>query len=251
MKKQGKYLFDFAISYAGEDSAVADELAKKLTEAGAAVFYYPFFTASLWGKSGSRTLAKFFGPATRFFIPVISSHYARKDLPQFEWDVARQEQTKRAREFILPLRLDDTKMVGLRGDVVYLDLRVDPIDTVVGVCMRKLAQLPQSHKRFPIKWVATFGLTIDELLEEWDNDIPDSVSRRYAELCDWLEEDLLSTLLARGFEDTHMVEDKRDGEILSVRLAFTWRPDEKPFTFAEPPWWQVLEILPYEQVYDT
>ena len=41
-------------------------------------------------------------------IPLISEHYAQKDWTQFEFDSAQREQRKRGREFILPVRIDDT-----------------------------------------------------------------------------------------------------------------------------------------------
>lgn len=50
----------------------------------------------------------------------------------------REEAKKREAEFILPVKLDDTKMLGIHEDVGYLDLRLESIDNIVNCILKKL-----------------------------------------------------------------------------------------------------------------
>ena len=123
-----RFRFDFAISYAGEDESVAENLAVSLGNFGASVYFAPRFRSTLLGRRMSTEFGSVFGPLTRFFVPVISRHYARKDYPQYEWQIALGEGKEREREFIIPVRLDDTPLVGLPLDTGHIDLRATTMD---------------------------------------------------------------------------------------------------------------------------
>ena len=113
---------------------------------------------------------------------------------------------------------------------------------------------PDRVPAWPELWVATFGLAIEELLENWE--LPPSAPRgypiplQYVYLCDWLEKDLDERLRAGPIKEFSYPEaSQRTGETLSVRIAFKWRPTEEPLDFGELEWWEVLEVVPFEQVY--
>jgi len=239
-----KFRFDFAISYAGEDERVAESLANLLTNHGASVYFARLVQTRLLGTRMSREFGKAFGPKTKFFVPIISHHYANKTYALYEWEIAVRESKKRRGEFILPLRLDDTPLVGLPMDVGYADLRNISIETV---SQRLIGKLPSKRKLWPLEWVATFGLIVGEIREM--NIFPTSAPKDYINLCDWLTEDLLHRLRGQGIEAVEFLEDHRDGETLSIRVGFYWREKEKPIVLQAGSWWDVLEILPRKQVY--
>jgi hypothetical protein len=130
--------FDVAISYASEDAGVAKVLAERLRDEQVSVFYDEFFKADLWGKSLSTRFKEAFGEKTEFVLILVSKHYAVKNWTDFEFSIARGEAKTRKVEFILPIRLDDTPMAGLRSDVLYMDLRKDPMDGIVRDFKQKL-----------------------------------------------------------------------------------------------------------------
>ena len=137
-----EFEYDVAISFAGEDRGVAKEVAERLTASGTRVFFDEFEQARLWGKDLATEFQKRYGPRTRFVIPLISRHYAIKDWTDYEFTIARQEARARGHEFILPVRLDDTPLVGLKSTIAYLDLKKEGVDGVVAKVMEKLDRKP-------------------------------------------------------------------------------------------------------------
>lgn len=237
--------FDFAISFAGSDRSLAERLASRLKALGAIVFIDSSFRAYLWGKRIDQEFKWIFGPCTKYFVPIVSSAYVDRLWPQHEWNVAIREAEKRApQEFILPLRVDDELLFGLPTTIGYIDLRNHSIDEVADLLIKKLTG---QTKIEVVHWVATFGLLIEDLLES--ENFPPTAPTFYPHLCDWLAEDLLTRLKDSSISGARMVEDSRDGETFSVTIEFEWKPQEMPLDFGVLDWWEVLEVLPYDQVY--
>jgi hypothetical protein len=112
---------DVAISYASEDEANAKAIAEAMKEAGLRVFFAPYEQAQLWGKKLSDAFKEDYASRAMFVLVLVSQHYALKDFTNFEFTIARDEARKRKEEFILPVRLDQTPIVGLHSDVGYID----------------------------------------------------------------------------------------------------------------------------------
>lgn len=244
------YEFDFSISFAGPDRGIAEELAKKLAAKGLAVFYDGSFRSRLLGKRLGKEFEYIFGKGTRFFVPFVSRHYVERKWPQFEWDVALREAEKRATDFILPIRLDDALLFGLPGDVGYLDLREYSTDDVVEILYEKRrSEVALKVAYEPVTWIATFGLLIEEVVTS--GLLPKSVPKDYPSLCDGLEGDLMNRLREAPINNPRMSEaSQRNGETLSVRIAFEWVPHRDALNFGELLWWEVLEVVPWRDIYD-
>ena len=244
------YIFDFAISFSGEFRPVAKELAEHLTTRGADVFYADSYIAHLWGRRLDHEFAWVFGAGTRFFVPIVSTSYAERTWSQYEWTIAKREAMKRQEEFILPLRVDDSLLVGLPDTVSYVDLRHNPVNKVADLLIAKLgdSKVAMSHTRGEQMWVAAFGLVIQDLDSD---DLPPEAPSDFAQLCDWLTEDLVSRLARTSLTDPRLTEDARGGDTYSLRVAFEWDPSKGPLDFGEMGWWELLELLPYDQVYDS
>ena len=100
----------------------------------------------------------------------------------------------------------------------------------------------------PEVWVATFGVIVADVLANWS--LPASIPRDYVHLCDWLEEDLQERLRKGSIKDFEVTEaSHRNGETLSVRIAFRWSASDSALDFGNLEWWEVLEVLPFEEVY--
>ena len=251
MEPKEPYEFDFAISFSAESRSVAKELADQLSVRGAVVFYDDSYLARLLGKRLDREFARVFGAGTRFFVPIVSTTYAERVWPQYEWTIARNEAENRQEEFILPLRVDDSLLVGLPDTVGYLDLRCHPVNKVTDLLIEKLGGSMLAMARQPGEqtWLAAFGLLIQDLLG--DENLPPETPLDYARLCDWLTEDLKGRLVQTALVAPRLTEDARDGETFSLRVAFEWDPSKGPLKFGDLEWWELLELLPKDQIYDS
>jgi hypothetical protein len=236
--------FDFAISYAGSDRAIAERLASILVKGGAIVFLDTMNRAHLIGKRLDLEFEWIFGPGTRYFVPIISREYIERTWPQHEWSIAIREAKTRSGEFILPLRLDDSLLVGLLSTVDYIDLRQHSIVHVAELLIKKLADSPSA----PIThWVATFGLLIEDVVKS--GTLPTRAPTNYPHLCDWLADDLLSRVRRSSVTNCQIAEDSRTGETFSVRVSFDWNPQQGPLEFVALDWWEILEVLPFDHIY--
>ena len=129
-----------------------------------------------------------------------------------------------------------------------MDLRKDGLFSTADAIIGKLRdQYPIEEVSVPKVWVTTFGVSIGDLLES--GELPSSAPRDYVNLCDWLEKDLADRLLKSPTKSFRFSEQYRDGEALSVRVAFRWDPEKTPLDFGDIGWWEVLEIEEFAEVY--
>ena len=242
------YEFDFAISFSGECRPRAEELAELLVAKEASVFYDNFFRGHLLGKRLDNEFSWVFGPETRFFVPFVSAAYTQKQWPQYEWSIAKREAEKRREEFILPLRVDDSLLVGLPDTVSYLDLRCTGLKEVADLLFQKLERSREQDVQLQRTqdWVVTFGLSMDDLEGEG---LPPEAPSEVVRLYDWLTDELLNRLSQTPLAPVQIVEDSRNGETLSVRLSFAWAPSKGPLDFGDMGWWQLLELAPFDDIY--
>lgn len=120
-EKKDIFKYDVALSFAEEDREIAEKLANALREKGIKVFYDKFYKSELFGKDLTDYFQGIYGRGARFVVPLISKYYRIKDGANFEFSIAMEEAKKRRTEFILPVRLDDTKILGLPYYIGYLD----------------------------------------------------------------------------------------------------------------------------------
>lgn len=137
-----EYKYDVAISFAGENRNIARELAKKLEEHDIKVFFDEFEESDLWGKDLYEYLSKVYSEDARFCLMIISEHYAKKAWTNLERRNAQERAFKENEEYILPIRLDGTKIPGVRDTIGYLDLRHKEIDDIVNATLEKLGREP-------------------------------------------------------------------------------------------------------------
>jgi hypothetical protein len=116
-------MYDVALSFAGEDRAVVEEFAKELRERGISVFYDKFEEAELWGKDLYDYLSEVYSKRCNYCVVFVSRAYATKDWTRLERRSAQSRSLREQREFLLPVRLDDTELPGLLSNVACVDLR--------------------------------------------------------------------------------------------------------------------------------
>lgn len=130
--------YDIAFSFAGEDRAVAEELASKLKEDGVRVFYDAYEKAALWGKDLYQHLQTVYRDRAHYCIIFVSSSYADKVWTRHELKQAQSRAFREHSEYILPVRLDDTEIPGLNATTGYIDLRQHTLEEIRKVVLQKL-----------------------------------------------------------------------------------------------------------------
>ena len=124
-----KFKYDGAISFAGENRNIAKSLAEKLKAKGLSVFFVEDHILTLWGK-GREEFEKVYSKESRYVIPIIAKHYVKKDWTQHEFGTAVREQRERDEEFILAIRVDNSRILGLHDDKVFCSLNDFDLDQI-------------------------------------------------------------------------------------------------------------------------
>jgi hypothetical protein len=140
MSDREKRRFDYhvVLSFAGEDREAAEKLAELLTARGVRVFYDRYETADLWGKDLYQHFQTVYRDKAKFAVVFVSEHYVRKAWPRHELKQVQARDFMEGREYILPLRIDDSELPGLNPTVGYVDLRETTIEGVANLLLDKV-----------------------------------------------------------------------------------------------------------------
>jgi len=123
MENEQDKKYDVAISFAGEDCASAESIAKELRAAGVRVFYQYYEVAALWGANLQLHLREIYREGATFVLVLVSEHYVKKVWPTHEFQSALEKALELGeKEYILPVRIDGTKLPGLRTTIGYLSI---------------------------------------------------------------------------------------------------------------------------------
>ena len=114
--------FDIALSFAGEDREYVEQVADILKDMSLRVFYDKYEVVSLWGKDLYVHLQEIYQNMARFTVMFISKHFADKLWTNHERQSAQARAFREHKEYILPVRFDDTKVPGLTETIAYIDL---------------------------------------------------------------------------------------------------------------------------------
>ena len=131
--------YDVALSFAGEDRQHAKALADLLKAGGYWFFFDENELAQLWGKNLYDYLSSAYKDRARYCVMFLSKYYEKKLWTTHERQLAQARAFQENREYILPVRLDDTEIPGIPPTVGYLDLRTMTIEEVYEVLVEKLA----------------------------------------------------------------------------------------------------------------
>ena len=111
--------YQVALSFAGEQRSYVDKVARRLQKLGIAVFYDDFEQVNLWGRNLTEVFDEVFTSKSAWVVMFVSKAYVEKEWPTLERRFALNHMIKEKREYILPVRFDDTVVSGLPGDVHY------------------------------------------------------------------------------------------------------------------------------------
>lgn len=115
-----KYCYDVVLSFAGEDRAYVEECANILTALGIRVFYDSYEQSELWGKDLYTFLADIYSNKAKYAIVFISKYYAKKRWTKHEFKFINERMFRNDTEYLLPVLLDETKLLGVPETQGYL-----------------------------------------------------------------------------------------------------------------------------------
>jgi len=115
--------YEVALSFAGEDRAYVEKVAKYLKGKGIKVFYDDYEKTKLWGKDLYVHLDEVYQKKARYCVMFLSCYYAEKLWTNHERKSAQARAFKEKGEYILPARFDNTEIPGIPPTIGYIDLR--------------------------------------------------------------------------------------------------------------------------------
>jgi hypothetical protein len=111
---------DVSLSFAGQDRPYVDQVAAALNSAGVKVFYDRYEQVSLWGKDLYQHLDEVYRKRARYCVIFISKSYADRLWTRHELKSAQARAFEENREYILPVRLDQTELPGVLPTIGYV-----------------------------------------------------------------------------------------------------------------------------------
>lgn len=139
-QKKDNQVYDLAISFAGEDRMIAEEIAEKLKNFGFQIFYDKYEQATLWGKDLYSHLTDVYRKKANYCLMIISKNYSEKQWTNHERKAAQARAFTQSKEYILPLKLDDTEIPGINETIGYVDYRKVDIDEIIELLKIKLKE---------------------------------------------------------------------------------------------------------------
>ena len=144
-KTNKKFRFNAGVSFAKEDRKHAEKLVSELKAQGKSVFYDKDYSAEIWGEGGSK-FEEIYGQQCEYVIPLVSKNYLDSDYARHEFQAARKAEKKRGTTVILPIRLDDSSLVGLTEDRPYLAIDEYSIEQMAAIFAERCGSVQQENK---------------------------------------------------------------------------------------------------------
>lgn len=116
------YVYDVAFSFASENRNYVENTANFLKQLGFKIFYDKYEQTDLWGKDLYQHLNSIYQHKARYCVIFISKQYSEKLWTKHELKSAQSRAFEENREYILPVRFDDTELPGLNKTIGYIDL---------------------------------------------------------------------------------------------------------------------------------
>ena len=136
--KDTKLEYDLAISFAGEDRKIAKEISDNLKKRGYKIFYDEYEKSKMWGKDLYEYLTEIYSSKAKYCLILISESYVQKPWTRLEKKSAQSRAFEEENEYILPLRIDDTKVPGILSTTGYIDYRNEPINEIISLLVQKI-----------------------------------------------------------------------------------------------------------------
>jgi ribosomal protein S18 acetylase RimI-like enzyme len=141
--------YDVALSFAREDRAHAEAIADILRKHNVRVFYDRYEEGDLWGKDLYQHLQKIYRDQAQFCVVFLSRSYAKRLWTNHELKQAQARAFRSRKEYILPVKIDDTEIPGINETTGYVDIRERTHQDIAGLVLAKLASRKIDGTRNP------------------------------------------------------------------------------------------------------
>ena len=163
-----KCTYDVCLSFASEDREYVENVASEARDRKIHVFYDKYEQVELWGKNLYDHLADVYQNRARFCVIFISRHYREKLWTNHERQNAQARAFRENKEYLLPVRFDNTEIPGLAATVGYIDAsNKSPMELAQMIEQRVMPINRSSY--FPDKPTRLFGSFSVENSEEQQN----------------------------------------------------------------------------------
>jgi hypothetical protein len=137
------YRFDVAISFAGPQRPLAEQLAGIVRDAGFNVFYDGFYPEELWGKELPVFFDVIYRKKSRFCVMFVSQDYVDRIWTNFERRSAQARALEqKGDDYVLPIKVEDVELPGMPPTIGYLSLSQLSMDHIGELLVRKLGGTP-------------------------------------------------------------------------------------------------------------
>lgn len=140
--------YDVCLTFATEDRAYVERVAQALQAEQLTVFYDDSEQASLWGKDLIVHLDEIYRLNSRFCVMFASKHYKKKLWTNHERRSAQARAFLEKREYILPVRLDETEIPGLLPTIGYMSAKDCSPKKIAQMVAKKIRDLKQGSEIF-------------------------------------------------------------------------------------------------------
>ncbi len=134
------YKYDVALSFAGEDREYVEKIALILKANGVKVFYDKFEEVDLWGKDLGIHFEYVYNRSAKYCVPFISQKYQEKVWTKYEIRNAISRSINSNEDYILPIKIDDVKLEGLRESIGYLSAKYNSPEEIANKIIIKLGR---------------------------------------------------------------------------------------------------------------
>ena len=138
MWHQKQFEYDVALSFAGEDRSIVEEVARHLKANATKVFYDRYEQSDLLGKDLYQHFQGIYRDQARYCIIFASHHYAEKLWTNHELRQAQARVFAEQQDYLIPIRIDDTDIPGLNQTVAYLNARDLGAEQIGDIILEKL-----------------------------------------------------------------------------------------------------------------
>ncbi len=138
---QSRWRWDVALSFARAQRDYVERVAAALKVQGVRCFYDADEQIDLWGKYLPEELPAIYGEQAATVVVFVSADYAARDWTRLERRAALDRAVRERREYVLPVRFDDTPLPGLLAGLVAIDVRGRSPLEFAGMVAAKLADL--------------------------------------------------------------------------------------------------------------
>ncbi|MCT8335888.1 TIR domain-containing protein [Leptospira sp. 85282-16] len=141
IENSDSFEYDIVISFAGEDRDIAEQIKNSLEFRKITVFYDDDSKGDLWGKNLYSHLAYIYGKAGKYCLMILSENYSKKLWTNHEREHAQARAFRENREYILPIRIDNTEIPGISETIGYIEYAKSSAEEIADLISFKLSKL--------------------------------------------------------------------------------------------------------------